>query len=269
MDKDNSITFPNLIDIGANLAHDSFDADRNEVLQRARQAGVEQIIVTGASEHGSERALQLAEPQPWLYATAGVHPHEASEFSDNTLTHLAKLAANNKVVAMGECGLDFFRDFSPRPAQETCFAKQLELACTTGKPVFLHQRDAHDRFIKILEPFLSDLKKVVVHCFTGEQHELNACLELGCYIGITGWICDERRGLHLLESVPTIPADRLMIETDAPYLLPRNLNPKPQSRRNEPCYLPAVVAKIAEATGKPAIQVAEETTKTAKEFFGI
>ena len=109
----------------------------------------------------------------------------------------------------------------------------------------------------------------MVHCFTGEQHELEECLELGCYIGITGWICDERRGEHLLESVPTIPADRLMIETDAPYLLPRNLNPKPQSRRNEPMYLPAVVKKIAEATGKTLRQVAEETTKTAKIFFNI
>ncbi|MBN1379108.1 MAG: TatD family hydrolase [Gammaproteobacteria bacterium] len=258
-----------LIDIGANLAHDSFDADRDKVLERARRAGVEKIVITGASEYGSEQALALAKTSPQLFATAGVHPHDASQFSENTLAHLAKLAADKKTVAMGECGLDFYRDFSPRPQQEHCLAKQLELACKIGKPVFLHQRDAHDRFIKILEPFLKDLNKVVVHCFTGEQDELDACLELGCYIGITGWICDERRGRHLLESVPTIPADRLMIETDAPYLLPRNLNPKPKSRRNEPCYLPAVVEKIAEATGKPVTQIAEETTKTAKAFFGI
>ena len=258
-----------LIDIGANLTHDSFDSDREQVLQRALQAGVNAIIVTGASEQGSKKALELAEAHSNLYSTAGVHPHDASSFSESTLTTLEQLAATKKVVAMGECGLDFFRDFSPRPKQELCFAKQLELASKTGKPVFLHQRDAHDRFIKILEPFLEDLNKVVVHCFTGEQHEREACLELDCYIGITGWICDERRGRHLLESVPTIPENRLMIETDAPYLLPRNLNPKPKSRRNEPCHLPAIVTKIAEATGKSAAQVAEETTATAKGFFGI
>lgn len=258
-----------LVDIGANLTHDSFDADRDQVLKRAQQAGVESIIVTGASEEGSSKALELAQAHPQLYATAGVHPHNASSFSQDSLIQLAKLAEAKEVVAMGECGLDFFRNFSPRPAQESCFAQQLELACKTGKPVFLHQRDAHDCFIKILEPFLSDLNNVVVHCFTGEQQELDACLELDCYIGITGWICDERRGQHLLESVSSIPANRLMIETDAPYLLPRNLNPRPQSRRNESCYLPAVVEKIAEATGKPAMQIAEETTRTAKEFFGI
>lgn len=269
MFKDDLQKFSGLIDIGANLAHDSFDADRDEVLERARQAGVEKIIVTGASENSSAQALQLTNSFPNLYATAGVHPHAASQFGNETLNRLEILAAADKVVAMGECGLDFFRDFSPRPAQEMCFARQLELACKTGKPVFLHQRDAHDRFIKILEPFLADLSRIVVHCFTGEQHELEACLELGLYIGITGWICDERRGRHLLDSVPSIPADRLMVETDAPYLLPRNLQPKPKSRRNEPCYLPAVVEKIAEVTGKSATQVAEETTRTAKEFFGI
>jgi TatD DNase family protein len=258
-----------LIDIGANLTHDSFDADRDQVLERARLAGVATIVVTGASEHGSKQALQLANGHPNLYATAGVHPHEADSFNDATLKQLAKHATEEKVVAMGECGLDFYRDFSARPAQEICFARQLELACKTGKPVFLHQRDAHDRFVKILEPFLKDLGNIVVHCFTGEQHELDACLELGLYIGITGWICDERRGQHLLDSVKSIPVNRLMIETDAPYLLPRNLDPKPKSRRNEPCYLPAVVEKIAEVTGKPAVQVAEETTRTAKEFFGI
>ena len=258
-----------LIDIGANLTHDSFHQDLDAVLDRAKHAGVDQIIVTGASENGSETALRLAQQYNWLHATAGVHPHEASQFTAASLEQLRQLAQASEVVAMGECGLDFFRDFSPRPKQESCFEQQLTLACETGKPVFMHERDAHDRFISILEPYLKNLNKVVVHCFTGPQSQLETYIELGCYIGVTGWICDERRGLHLRDMVGIIPANKLMIETDAPYLLPRDLKPKPKSRRNEPMHLAHIAQTIADIVGKPVEQVAKETRDTTVEFFGV
>ena len=258
-----------LVDIGANLTHDSFAADRNDVLERAKDAGVKSIIITGASEQGSGAAVKLAGSLPGLYATAGIHPHEAGHFSADSLNHLGKLAQTAEVVAMGECGLDFYRDFSPRPKQESCFEQQLELACEIKKPVFLHERDAHDRFVKILQPYLNELSAVVVHCFTGNQTQLETYLELDCHIGITGWICDERRGRHLKEIVGLIPGNRLMLETDAPYLLPRDLQPKPASRRNEPMHLPHIAMTVAEVTGKTFEQVAAETSQTAKNFFNI
>jgi TatD DNase family protein len=258
-----------LIDIGANLTHESFQHDLTQVLERATAAGVGAIVVTGASQHGSEQALQLAEQHPQLYATAGVHPHEAAHYSDSIHTRLQQLATHPRVLAVGECGLDFYRDLSPRPAQEHCFARQLELACANGKSVFMHERDAHDRFVAILGQYINDLPKTVLHCFTGTESQLQAYLELGCHIGITGWICDERRGHHLREFIGAIPADRLMLETDAPYLLPRDLRPKPATRRNEPCYLPHILATVAAAVGKPPAQVAAETTANAQAFFNI
>ena len=258
-----------LIDIGANLTHESFHQDLDEVLARASDKGIEWIVVTGASADGSRHACELAVNYPMLKATAGVHPHEASRYDDTTGDLLLELATNDQVVAMGECGLDFYRDFSPRTIQEKCFAAQLEIACKTKKPVFLHERDAHDRFVKIISEFFNDLSRVVVHCFTGTESQLDTYLEMGCYIGITGWICDERRGLHLREIIGKIPGDRLMIETDSPYLLPRDLSPKPNSRRNEPFHLRHIANTIANISGKSLEQVAKETTHTAKEFFAL
>jgi TatD DNase family protein len=260
---------PGLFDIGANLTHESFRHDLDEVLARAAAAGVQTIVVTGASAQGSRDALALASRYPQLYATAGVHPHEADSYSAETGELLRQLGTSKQVVAMGECGLDFYRDLSPRHIQEKCFEAQLEIACETGKPVFLHERDAHDRFAKILDAYLKDLPAAVVHCFTGTESQLDAYLEMGCYIGITGWICDERRGHHLREFVGKIPADRLMLETDAPYLLPRDLNPKPKTRRNEPMHLAHIAKVIADITGKPVEQLAAETTRTARAFFNI
>lgn len=258
-----------LIDIGANLTHESFHRDLDEVLSRASAAGVQAIIVTGASAQGSRDAVALAGRYPQLYATAGVHPHEANSYSAETGELLRQLGKSEEVVAIGECGLDFYRDLSPRRVQETCFEAQLEIACETGKPVFLHERDAHDRFAKILSAYLKDLSAAVVHCFTGTESQLDAYLEMGCHIGITGWICDERRGHHLREFAGKIPADRLMLETDAPYLLPRDLKPKPKTRRNEPMHLAHIAQAIADITGKSFEQVATETTQTARAFFRI
>lgn len=258
-----------LVDIGANIAHDSFDADREAVLDRARDAGVSTIIVTGSSDDSNINAATLAGSRPWLYSTAGVHPHHASEYTDKSHRIIRDLLEDESVVAVGECGLDFFRNFSPRDAQRVAFERQITIAVETGYPVFLHQRDAHQEFVEILAPHLGQISRAVAHCFTGEQAELETYLDMGLYIGITGWICDERRGAHLQDFISLIPDDRLMIETDAPYLLPRSLDPKPGSRRNEPAYLTEVLRVVAESRRQSQEHVAAATTATAREFFGL
>ena len=259
-----------LIDIGANIAHDSFDEDRTEMMQRAADAGVARIIVTGSSDESNVQAAKLAESSPGiLYSTAGVHPHHASDYDDDSDALIRSLIQKEAVVAVGECGLDYFRNFSPREAQLDAFKRQLDIAKDSGLPVFLHQRDAHDDFVEILEPALSDLSRAVAHCFTGEGESLREYIAMGLYIGITGWICDERRGKHLHDIVSIVPDDRLMIETDAPYLLPRTIRPKPKSRRNEPMYLPEVVRVIAEARGQTEEHVAAISTANAERFFGL
>ena len=259
-----------LIDIGANIAHDSFNEDRAAMMQRAANAGVDKIIVTGSSDDSNVQAANLAEQSPGiLYSTAGVHPHHASDYTDESDALIRKLVENDCVVAVGECGLDYFRDFSPRQAQLEAFKRQLEIAKDSGLPIFLHQRDAHDDFVEVLEPALPDLSRAVAHCFTGEGESLREYIAMGLYIGITGWICDERRGKHLHDIVSIIPDDRLLIETDAPYLLPRTIRPKPKSRRNEPMYLPEVVRVIAEARGQTEDHIAAISTANAIRFFAL
>jgi TatD DNase family protein len=259
-----------LIDIGANLAHDSFDDDREAMMQRAAAAGVTTMIVTGSSDASNQRAAALAEAHPGtLYSTAGVHPHHAADYSDASDALIRSLVENPVVVAVGECGLDYFRNFSPRDAQLDAFRRQLDIAKDTGLPVFLHQRDAHDDFVEILESTLPDISRAVAHCFTGEHESLREYLAMGLYIGITGWICDERRGRHLHDIVDVIPDDRLLIETDAPYLLPRTIRPKPKTRRNEPMHLPEVLRVVAEARGQSEEHVAKVTTENARRFFNL
>jgi TatD DNase family protein len=251
-----------LADIGANLTHAAFREDLDAVLARARAAGVETIVVTGTSPEETRKALALG-----FWTTAGVHPHNAKDCGPGILAELRELAHDPKVVAIGECGLDYNRNYSPHPDQEKCFVAQLELAAELGKPLFLHSRDAHPRFAQILRNL--KVGKAVAHCFTGEAEELRAYLELGLYIGITGWICDERRGRHLVELVREIPADRLLLETDAPYLTPRDLHPQPKARRNEPAFLPHILRAVARARGESPEALAEATTRNARAFFGI
>jgi TatD DNase family protein len=259
-----------LIDIGCNLTHDSFDVDRDTVIEAAHQAGVVQMIVTGASAEGSRDALKLARTWPrQLFATAGVHPHRASQYNDETDNLLRELAQQPGVVAVGETGLDYFRDFSPRDAQRSSFERQIQIAIESGLPFFLHQRDAHDDFVAILKEYRGDLSDVVVHCFTGSKAELHECLDLNCYIGITGWICDERRGTHMKEYMQDIPSDRLMIETDSPYLKPRNLRPKIKSHRNEPRLLPWILGTLAACRNEHPETLAEATTRNARKFFRL
>lgn len=259
-----------VVDIGVNLTHDSFDADREAVIGRALDARVDTMIITGSTVESSRAGLALARRHPGvLFATAGIHPHHAAQADSTAPASLRELYSHSPVVAIGECGLDHFRNFSPREDQERIFRQQLELAVELEAPVFLHQRDAHEHFIGILQEYRPSLTRGVAHCFTGGAAELEACLELDLYIGITGWICDERRGAHLKPLIRRIPADRLMIETDAPYLLPRDLHPKPGTRRNEPMHLPHILATVAAAAGRQAEEIAAETADNARRFFAL
>ena len=198
-----------------------------------------------------------------------MHPHQAAEFDEHTAAALRSLLGSPQFVAVGECGLDFFRDYSPRDAQRRAFAAQLELAAEVRKPVFLHQRDAHDEFVAMLAPERASLPGGVAHCFTGGPKELEAYLALDLYVGVTGWVCDERRGAELRAAVPLIPLDRLLIETDAPYLLPRDLKPLPRGRRNEPQFLAHVLERVAALLERPVEVVARATTANAERLFGL
>lgn len=265
-----------LVDIGVNLTNKSFRSDLPEVIERASAASVTQMVITGTSEAESARASEMARSLtaahgPRFFSTAGVHPHDAKSCNDGTLERLTALASQAEVVALGECGLDYNRDFSPRPIQDRWFEAQVELAVALQMPLFLHERDAHERFIEILGRHRARLKAAVVHCFTGSKEALLAYLKMDLHIGITGWICDERRGLHLRELLPLIPLDRLMLETDAPYLTPRTM-PKAQrkrSGRNEPSFLPYVLQEAARALQKTEEEVAEATSQTARSFFDL
>ena len=261
---------PVLVDIGANLAHDSFDADRDAVLTRARAAGVVVMIVTGSTLADTDKAIDLCRRHPaFLRATAGVHPHHATGLRDEDASRLEKLLSDAMVVAAGECGLDYFRNFSPPAEQRRAFELQLGLAERHGRPLFLHQRDAHADFIALLKAHPKALSHGVLHCFTGGPAELEDCLALGLSVGITGWICDERRGQALRDAVARIPHDRLMLETDSPYLLPRTIQPKPAHRRNEPAFLLEVLRETARCRAEDPRQLAEVTTANACRFFGL
>jgi TatD DNase family protein len=262
-----------IIDIGANLGNKAFREDLDAVLGRALDAGVEAIVATGTSVPASRGAWVIAEQKrersPRLFATAGIHPHHASQYGPDALVALRELCARPEVVAVGECGLDFDRNFSPPADQLRCFEAHLELAAELQMPVFLHERAAHDEFAAILAKHRSRIPRAVVHCFTGTGEALARYLDLDLHIGITGWICDERRGTHLRDLVGRIPKHRLMIETDAPYILPRTIRPKPKSNRNEPALLPYVLRTVAGARGESPEVLARSTTETARAFFEI
>ncbi|KRE64912.1 TatD family hydrolase [Paenibacillus sp. Soil750] len=259
-----------LIDIGVNLMHRSFDQDREDVVARAVAAGVTPLLLTGTSLRSSDEASRYAGEFPGkLFATAGIHPHDTRNCKEHTMDKLRKLAKLPQVVAIGECGLDYNRDFSPRDIQRKWFEEQIKLACEMQMPLFLHEREAHYDFVRIMKPYVGSINKAVVHCFTGSLQELHVYLQLGFYIGITGWICDERRGKHLRELVKQVPLDRLMLETDAPFLTPRDLPVKPQDGRNEPAFLPHIAATVAACLGKTAQEVADSTAHTTKDFFGL
>lgn len=263
-----------IIDIGVNLSNQRFSDDLEEILKRSQQANVNQLILTGTSEAESEAVLKLchqfSEQFPsMLYSTCGVHPHDAKHFSTDTPNRLKEIAANPQVVAIGETGLDFNRNFSEPKDQEKAFEAQLELATELQLPVFMHERDAHQRQHEILKQYRDHLTNGVIHCFTGDKTALFNYLDLDLHIGITGWVCDERRGQELQKLLPSIPLTRLMLETDAPYLLPRTIKPKPKSSRNEPAYLPWVLRAIAEQREETIFEIAEKTVQTTRGFFNL
>lgn len=266
-----------MIDIGANLLHPQFDADRMDVIQRARAAGVERMLVTATDLSMAEAAIALCSTAGDLYCTAGVHPHDARDAPDDLAERLRALAANPAVRAIGETGLDFNRNFSPPDVQRRVFEAQLELAGEIGLPVFVHDRDSEGAVFEALERHADRLTGMVVHCFTGSGEDLDRYLALGCAIGVTGWICDRKRGRLLRELIGRVPLDRLLIETDAPFLLPQNAPkhwqkthaPGASSRRNEPALLPYVADGIAEAMGVPAAEVISASTDNARTLFTL
>jgi TatD DNase family protein len=259
-----------MFDIALNLSSSQFDKDRTAVVERAQQSGISGMLLLASDMDESQVVSDLALQWPNLcYATAGVHPHDAKSVSVEQIAQLKPLLAQSQVVAVGECGLDFNRDFSPRPQQEAIFEAQLALAAELHMPVVMHERDAHQRFLDILKPWRDKLPGAVLHCFTSDQAALKACLDLDLYIGITGWVCDERRGLDLQQRVKEIPSQRLLLETDAPYLLPRDLRPKPKSRRNEPCYLPHIYQRVADLREQSVAELQQHTQQNVERLFNI
>ena len=261
------------IDIGINLTNKQFAGEYDEVIDRAISAGVEQILLTGTSVQSSKEALALAKEYPeTLFATAGIHPHDAKTMNTESIKILTALLKEKKVVAVGECGLDFDRDFSPRPVQESCFHAQLSLAEEVQKTLFLHERAAFDRFIAILKEH-SSLPEGVVHCFTGQLKEAKTYLEMGYYIGFTGAITDVRRFVALEEVVRYVPLDRMLIETDAPFMMPKNVPTRQlsyhQQRRNEPAFLPYVAQTIAQYKGVTLKAVDDKTRENAEALFKL
>ena len=259
------------IDIGVNLTGSSFKKDLPQVIERALEAGVEKLVVTGTTLEHSEQALALSREYAGLcYATVGLHPHHASDYSSSLGSELADLLQQDKAVAVGECGLDFNRNYSSRSEQLRAFEAQIELAIDLQKPLFLHQRDAHEDFVAIIKSCRAELTRVVAHCFTGTIDEANDYLLLDMHIGVTGWICDERRGQSLQQAVRHIPLDRIMLETDAPYLLPRDLALKPVAKnRNEPCFLPHIASAVARYMDVDEDILVESAWNNSLAFFGI
>ena len=237
-----------LIDIGLNLMHKSFDKNREEIIKNANDVGVSQFIITGTNIHSSETALNFANQDQFkgvLFSTAGVHPHDAKTCDENTIETLREFAKEDCVVAIGECGLDYNRNYSPQDVQRKWFEEQVKLA----------------------DPNMCE--KACVHCFTGTKEEAEKYLELGCSIGVTGWICDERRGQSLQEAVTVIPPEKMMIETDAPFLIPRNFPKKPKSNKNKPEYLPHILNTIAEYKGMDSEELGKKVSETTRKFFNI
>lgn len=255
-----------LFDIGVNLTNNRFSDDLDEVLSRSREAGVQGLLITGTSEQESSDALAISHRFPDIcWSTAGVHPHDAANVSDDFVNVLRRLASDAKVKAIGECGLDFNRNFSPREAQIRVFQQQLELATELQLPLFLHERDAFDEQYQLLSG-VANLRGVA-HCFTGTTEQMQGYLSLGLYIGITGWVCDPKRGQDLQQAVAHLPLERLLLETDAPFLTPKTLPGK--IRRNEPCYLPHIAETVASLKHVPVEEVVRASTENAQTLFAI
>lgn len=261
---------PSYVDIAVNLLGSALEPDIATIVQAAADQGVSPLIVIGSDLTESAAAIDVCRQYPTqLYCTVGVHPHHASTWHNNSSLEQARLCQAKEVVAIGECGLDYNRDFSPRAMQRQAFAEQLALAAQLQKPVLMHERDAHDDFIAILREYRPHLSGALLHCFTGNHAQMDAYLALDLHLGITGWVCDERRGVELAQLVPFIPQNRLLIETDSPYLLPRSMRPKPKSSKNKPEYLPYIAQYIANLRGENPQDFAKHCYNNSLAFFNL
>jgi TatD DNase family protein len=268
MNTDSKGARPPLVDIGVNFHSAQLASMTSPLLARAKAAGVAQILATGTSLASSRLALDLAKANPGVvFATAGVHPHGAKSHDTATFRELIELWKCPEVVAVGECGLDYNRNFSTPQAQRTAFEQQLSMAVETRKPLFLHCRDAFTDFHDMLAPVVADGARGVVHCFTGNRAEAEAFLEMGLDIGITGWVTDLQRGQALREAVPALPLDRLHLETDAPYLFPKNSGAR--RGHNEPANLPWVAAGVAELMNREVDEIIQTCTANSRRMFNL
>ena len=259
-----------MIDVGANLLNGQFRGDLDEVLARARRAGVDHIVVTATTLQDARCAVELCARYPDLSCTAGVHPHTAKDVDEGWQAQLRDLAANPCVRAIGEAGLDFNRNFSPREAQLSVFRDQVELAGELDMPLFVHDRDTDGAVFETLSGYGSLPDQVLVHCFTGSRADLERYLDAGYSIGVTGWLCDASRGGELRRLAPRIPLDRLVIETDAPFLFPQGATPPSgRRRRNEPCLLPVIAQRLAELHELPVEELVRHTTANARRLFRL
>ena len=259
-----------IADIACNFTSDRFKKDLDEVIERAIANDITKFGLICSRLSDIDKLLEIYNRYSKdMFFTIGVHPHHANEINEEYLEKLKEIINNNNPHAIGETGLDFFRNLSTYEEQIFAFEEQIKIAIETNKPLFLHQRDSHDDFIKILRKYSSDIKKAVVHCFTGTQKQLDDYLELDCYIGVTGWICDAKRNVELRETIKNIPLERLMIETDCPYLIPKNLPEKPKNNRNEPNNLNHIVAEISALINIDEDVLRDETFKNTLDFFTI
>jgi TatD DNase family protein len=258
-------------DIGVNLLDRRFDAE--DVIARAAEQQVNQLCVISSNLEETIAAQAFVKNHneqvgfQQLVYTAGVHPHHADGFSPDAIIQIKQLVSDKNMVAIGECGLDFNRNFSTQENQLRSFEAQLVCAAENKKTVYLHERDAFDDQIRLLRAYLPSIPNAIVHCFTGSTRQMEAYLELGCYIGITGWVCDDKRGVDLQEAVKYLPLERVLLETDAPYLFPKNV--KPRTKNNEPCFLPHVANKVADLKGIDVNQLSEVSLANTYKVFGL
>lgn len=256
-------------DIGVNLSNSQLLSKIDYILAENTMHHIEGMIAIGCNVDESKQCIALASQYAPIYATAGVHPHHADHLTPDSIDELLSLIQNTHVVAVGETGLDFNRNYSTKPNQLSAFQTQIEMAIEVNKTLYVHQRDAHSDVLSLLKQYRSKLNNIVIHCFTDTEEALRAYIDLDCYIGITGWVCDERKGQALQQILQYIPSNRLLLETDAPFLLPRTLKPKPKKSTNFPFYLPEI-AKVVSALRQESIEMLTlTTTQNAYNCFNI
>jgi len=258
------VSAPELFDTHAHLHFPDFDDDRDAVLARARAAGVRRMVTIGTDAETTRAALAVAEAESDVWATAGVHPHDAAESDEAAQAEVERLAADPRVVAIGEIGLDFFRNLSPREAQERVLRRFVGLARRLGKPVVVHCRDAHDATLAILSEERVAEVGGIMHCFSGDVGIARRCLDLGLLISLAGPVTYPN-ARALPDVARFVPPDRLVVETDCPFLPPQGY----RGKRNEPAHLAITAARVAELRGEPLAELAARTTDNARRLFRV